>query len=78
MEPAPKDKEVPGEENKEAATVLLEKPKTEDAAAALKSREFGEPFGASAMEEGDTSPALPAFDERLIVCRARRGFAARR
>ena len=56
-EPAPKDREVPGEGNKEAAAVLLEKPKTEDAAAALESGEFGEPFGASATKEGDTSPA---------------------
>ena len=65
MDTAPKDTGVPGEENKEAA-VLLEKPKTEDAAAALKSGAFGEPCGASAMEA-----ALPAFDERLP-------FAARR
>ena len=56
-EPAPKDREVPIEGNKEAAAVLLEKPKTEDAAAALESGEFGEPFGASATKEGDTSPA---------------------
>ena len=77
MDTAPKDTGVPGEENKEAA-VLLEKPKTEDAAAALKSGELGEPCGASAMEEGDASPALPAFDDRLPVCRERRGFAARR
>ena len=56
-EPAPKDREVMGEENKEAAAVLLEKPKTEDAVAALESGEFGEPFGASATKEGDTSPA---------------------
>ncbi len=78
VKPVSKDREVTGEENKEAAAALLEKPKTEDAAAALKSREFGEPFGASAMTEGDTSPALPAFDDRLPFCRARRGFAARR
>jgi hypothetical protein len=49
VDTAPKDTGVPGEENKVAA-VLLEKPKTEDAAAALKSGELGEPCGASAME----------------------------
>ena len=38
VEPAPKDRDVPKEENKEAATVLLEKTKTEDAAAALESK----------------------------------------
>jgi hypothetical protein len=78
VKPVSKDREVTGEENKEAAAALLEKPKTEDAAAALKSREFGEPFGASAMTEEDASPALPAFDDRLPFCRARGGFAARR
>ncbi len=78
VEPAPKDRDVPKEENKEAATVLFEKPKTEDAAAALEKREFGEPFGASAIKEGDASAALPAFDDRLPFCRARWGFAVRR
>ncbi len=54
--------EIPGKEKTEAE----------------ESREFGEPFGASAIQEGDASAALPAFDDRLLFCQPRWGFAARR